>query len=56
MEVSLAGSLREAVPVATLCMFLSSDQPDYKKAVMVKPASDAVTGRDVHNKQARLLF
>lgn len=56
MEVSLAGSLGESVPVAMPCMFLASDQPDHKKAVMVKSASDAVTGRDLNNKQARLLF
>lgn len=47
-------SLWESVPVATVCMFFSSDQPDHKKAVMVKSAGDAAACWDVNNKQARL--
>lgn len=46
----------ESVLVATMCMFLSNGQPDHKKAVMVKSAGDAVTGRDVNNEQAMLLL
>ena len=52
--MSLAGSLGKSVPVATVCMFLSSDQPDHKKAVMVESAGDAVTDTDFNNEQARL--
>lgn len=50
--MSLEGSLRQSGLIAMLCMFSSSDQPDHKKAVMVKSAGDAVTGRDVTNEQA----
>lgn len=54
--MSLVRSLWESVPVATVCMFLSSDQPDHKKAVMVKSAGDAATCWDVSVKQAWLLL